>query len=93
MIKTLEYMESVMTLYFVKLETDQKGEIRYTYTGDQDFIIFDKREEEYKLIYDRIVLQMDQYVLDNYHKFKIVNGELMEKVQKQRRRTYATIEV
>ncbi|GAA0084588.1 hypothetical protein UT300007_10270 [Clostridium sp. CTA-7] len=72
---TLEQHEASMTLFYMK----RTGEIQRYSTGIQGMKYFGGHEEDYKLIIDFIVLEKDQYVLDNIEKFKIVDKKLILK--------------
>jgi hypothetical protein len=66
---TLEEHENSMTLYYSK----RTGEITAYSTGIQDMNFFGGNKEDYEIIWDFIVLEKDNYVLENRDKFKIID--------------------
>lgn len=72
---SLEQHESSMTIFYMK----RTGEIERYATGIQDMKFFGNYEEDYKLIINFIVLEKDQYVLENIEKFKIADNKLILK--------------
>lgn len=69
---TIEEMEKKMTLFYSK----QTGEIKASCGGIQDMNFFGTNKIDYEIIYDFIVVDKDEYVLNNIDKFKIVNGQV-----------------
>lgn len=61
-----------MTLFYSK----RSGDIKAYTTGEADFGYFGNDEEDMKVIYDCLIIDLDEFVLDNTDKFKITNGEL-----------------
>lgn len=69
---TIEEMEKKMTLFYSK----QTGEIKATCGGIQDMNFFGINEVDYQIIYDYVVMNKDEYVLNNIDKFKVVNKQV-----------------
>ncbi len=67
---SLEEHEKSMTLYYSK----RTGEITAFSTGIQDMSFFGDNKEDYEIIWDFIVLEKDNYVLENRDKFKVIDG-------------------
>lgn len=67
---TIQEMNSKMTLFYSK----QTGEIKASCTGIQSMDFFGGNKIDYEIIYDFIVLDRDEYVLQNLSIFKIVDG-------------------
>ncbi|MBU3195636.1 hypothetical protein KPL26_03020 [Clostridium algidicarnis] len=65
-------MEAKMTIFYSK----STGLITMGMTGIADFNIFIEQANDYKMIWDFIVLDKDEYVLYNYKNFTIENGEI-----------------
>lgn len=64
-----------MTLFFSK----RTGDITEYVTTVADMGFYGEDEEDYSLIRDYIVVDRDDYVLDNIHLFKVEDGELKVK--------------
>lgn len=64
--------DNKMTLFYSK----RTGEIKAYTTGITDMGYYGDDEEDFKLIYDFIVVDRDDYVLDNFSKFKIVDKQI-----------------
>lgn len=60
-------MEEKMTLFYRK----RTGEIASYCTGIQDMSYFGDNQEDYELIWDYIVVNRDDYVLNNTSQFKV----------------------
>lgn len=69
---TIEEMEKKMTLFYSK----QTGEIKASCGGIQNMNFFGENKIDFEIIYDYIVVDRDEYVLNNIDKFKIVNGKV-----------------
>lgn len=69
---TIEDMEKKMTIFYSK----QTGEIKAYCGGIQNMNFFGKNKIDYEIIYDFIVLDKDDYVLNNIDKFKVVDGQI-----------------
>ncbi|WP_073016784.1 hypothetical protein [Clostridium intestinale] len=67
---TLEEHEKSMTIYYSK----RTGEITSFSSGIQDMSFFGDNKEDYKIIWDFIILEKDNYVLENRGKFKVIDG-------------------
>ena len=61
-----------MTLFYSK----QTGEIKGYTSGISDLGYFGDDEIDMEIIYDFVVVDLDNYVLDNTSQFKIVDGEI-----------------
>lgn len=72
---TIDEMNSKMTIFYRKAN----GEIKQFATGIQGFEIFGEEQEDYKLIWDMIILDRDEYVLKNIKDFIIKENILMLK--------------
>lgn len=69
---TIEEMEKKMTLYYSK----QTGEIKAMCGGIQDMNFFGNNKVDYEIIYDYVVMDKDEYVLNNIDKFKVVDEQV-----------------
>lgn len=56
-----------MTIFYSK----RTGEIKSICTGIQNMDYFGNDKEDFKLIWDCIVVEFDRYILDNYKLFKV----------------------
>lgn len=65
--------QNSMTIFYRKKD----GEIKGFATGIQDMSFYGDNAEDFSLIWDFVVLERDQQVLDNIEKFKI-NTETKE---------------
>lgn len=61
-----------MTLFYSK----RTGEIKAYTTGISDMGYYGDDEEDFSIIYDFIVADRDDYVLNNIEQFEIVDGEV-----------------
>lgn len=61
-----------MTLFYSK----RTGEIKAYTTGITDMGYFGEDEKDFTIIYDFIVVERDDYVLDNVGQFKIIDGKI-----------------
>ena len=61
-----------MTIFYSR----RTGEIKAYTTGITDFGYFGEDEEDMKIIYDFVVVDLDNYVLDNINQFKIEDDEI-----------------
>jgi hypothetical protein len=68
----IEEMKSKMTIYYNK----RTGDISRIAGGIQDMSLFGVEEEDFKLIYDFIVIDDDIVVMRNMDKFKVENDKL-----------------
>ncbi len=73
---TIEEMNMKMTLYYSK----NTGEITQLITGISDMNIFGTNKDDFKIIWDYIVVEKDDYVIKNLSKF-IVNGNKELKIK------------
>lgn len=70
--KQIEAPKEQMTLFYSKRTKEIKA-----YTGGEiDFGYFGDDQEDMEIIYDRLVMELDEFVLDNTEKFKVVDSEL-----------------
>lgn len=72
---TINEMNSKMTIFYRKAN----GEIKQFATGIQGFEMFGEEQEDYKLIWNIIILDRDEYVLKNIKDFIIKDNILMLK--------------
>ena len=61
-----------MTVYYNK----RLGTIKLVVDGVQDMSSYGDEEEDYKKIYDFIIVDRDMYVHNNYHNMYVTNGEI-----------------
>lgn len=61
-----------MTLFYSK----RTGEIKNYVTGVSDMGFYGKDEEDYSLIIDYIIVDLDEYVLANFKQFKIADKNI-----------------
>lgn len=71
-LKMLNSVEDKMTLFYSKQTGDIKG---YT-SGITDMGYFGEDEIDMEIIYDFVVVDLDNYVLDNINQFKIEDDEI-----------------
>lgn len=64
--------QSKMTIFYNK----RLGSIQAVVSGSQDMSYFGEEEEDFKQIYDYIVVDNDEYIIKNSYNFIVVNGEL-----------------
>lgn len=64
---TMEQHDNSMTIFYYK----RTGEIYMNCTGIQDLGAFGIYEEDYKHVFDYVVLEKDMFALDNIKLFKI----------------------
>lgn len=69
---TIEEMNSKMTIFYSK----QTGEIKASCGGIQDMNFFGSNKIDFEIIYDFIVIDKDDYVLNNIDQFKIVDAKV-----------------
>ncbi|MCR2045481.1 hypothetical protein [Anaerosalibacter massiliensis] len=65
-------MDNKMTLFYSK----RTGEIKNYQTGISDMGFYGDDEEDFSKIWDYIVVDRDDYVLDNVEQFKVVNEKI-----------------
>ena len=65
-------MEKVLTIFYNK----RTGEIKELCSGSQNFDWFGDEAQDYEQIFDFIVTEFDDYILENYMTMKIVDGKL-----------------
>lgn len=71
---SLEEMQSSMTIIYNK----RTGAIKAAYTGVQTMdILYGEEAEDFKLIWDELILDKDEFVLNNLQQFKI-NTEIKQ---------------
>lgn len=73
LIMTIDEMNKVMTIFYSK----QDGRIVASATGKQDIEFFGKEANDFSIIYDYVVVEKDEYILDNADKFKIEEGQIV----------------
>ncbi len=61
-----------MTLFYSK----RTGEIKAFTTGITDMGYFGKDEKDFSVIYDFIVVELDNYVLDNINQFRVEDNKI-----------------
>lgn len=64
--------QSKMTIFYNK----RLGSIQAVVSGSQDMSYFGEEEEDFKQIYDYIVVDNDEYIIKNSYNFIVVNEEL-----------------
>ena len=64
--------DNKMTIFYSK----RTGKIKAYTTGITDMGYYGEDEEDFKLIYDFIVVDRDDYVLNNVDQFKIVDKQI-----------------
>ena len=65
-------MEQVLTIFYNK----RTGEIKELCSGNQNFDWFGDEAQDYEQIFDFVVTELDEYILENYMTMKIVDGKL-----------------
>ncbi len=61
-----------MTLFYSK----RTGEIKAYTTGVTDMGYYGDDKEDFSIIYDFLIVDRDDYVLDNIEQFKIIESEV-----------------
>ena len=69
---SIEEMQDNMTIYFSK----RTGEIKSIVGGIQSMDIFGTDKEDYELIWDLIIAEKDEYVMQNIDKFRVDEGNI-----------------
>lgn len=69
---TIEEMQEKMTIFYSK----QTGEIKSALAGIQDMNFFGNNKVDFEIIYDFLVVDKDNYVIENLQLFNVVSGEL-----------------
>ena len=62
----------LMTIFYNK----RTGSIKELCSGIQTMDWFGAEKEDYEQIFDRLVVESDEYVLNNFTQFEVVEGEL-----------------
>ena len=63
----------MMTIFYMK----SNGKIKVCLTGEHYFSIFGEEEEDYELIYNRIVFPQDDFVIRNLLDYRVLSGVLV----------------
>ncbi len=66
-------MEDKLTLFYMK----RTGAVIAFCTGVQDMSFYGEYQEDYASIMDFIIVEFDQFIIDNRHYYKVENGELI----------------
>ena len=61
-----------MTIFYNK----RTGSIKELCSGEQTMDWFGAEKEDYEQIFDRLVVELDEYVLNNFPQFEVVEGAL-----------------
>jgi len=61
-----------LTIFFNK----RTGTIKEICGGEQSMDWFGDEKQDYELILDHIIVDFDQFILANFHRFHVVDGEL-----------------
>lgn len=69
---SIEEMQDSMTVYFSK----RTGEIKSIVGGIQSMEVFGVDKEDYELIWDLVVIEKDEYVMQNMDKFRVDEGNI-----------------
>jgi len=69
---SIEEMQDSMTIYFSK----RSGESKSIVGGIQSVDIFGADREDYELIWDFIIVEKDEYVMQNMDKFRVNEGNI-----------------
>lgn len=64
--------QNKMTIFYNK----RLGIIQSIVTGTQNMSYFGEQEEDFKIIYDYIVVDKDEYVINNSSYFIVINNAL-----------------
>lgn len=64
--------QNKMTIFYNK----RLGSIQAIVTGTQNMSYFGEQEEDFKIIYDYIVVDKDEYVINNSSYFIVINNVL-----------------
>lgn len=66
-------MADKLTLFYMK----RTGDVKAFCTGEQSMKFYGEYAEDYGLIMDYIVVDFDQFIIDNREYYKVINGELV----------------
>ncbi|GEM_PF-2554485 len=72
---TIEENENSMTLFYSK----QTGEIKCFCTGIADMNYFGDSKVDFEIIYECIVVERDDYILNNLDLFKVLDNRVVLK--------------
>lgn len=61
-----------LTIFYNK----RTGSIKELCSGEQTMDWFGEEKEDYEQIFDLVVVEYDEYVLQNIHQFKVIDGNL-----------------
>lgn len=65
-------MDEKLTIFYNK----RTGTIKELCSGVQTMDWFGEEAQDFEMIYDMTVVDFDKYILDNYMKMEVVNGEV-----------------
>lgn len=66
-------MPNTMTIFYMK----SSGAIKQIIGDEQDFSVFGQEANDYALIYGRIVVPFDYYIMDNIWTHKVIDGQVV----------------
>lgn len=69
----IEEFENIMTVFY----SVSTGKIKSIVSGKQDMNVFGEDKEDYN--YDFMVIAKDEYLFNNFDKFKIIDNEVVLK--------------
>lgn len=71
-LNTIPDFNRTLTIFYNK----RIGKVQLYYTGIQDFSVFGEEAEDYKLIWDKLEVPYDDFIIENFNDFVVDNGEL-----------------
>lgn len=69
----IEEFENIMTIFY----SSSSGKIKSIVSGKQDMNVFGEDKDDYN--YDFIVIEKDEYLFNNFDKFKIIDNKVVLK--------------
>ncbi len=61
-----------LTIFYNK----RTGSIKELCSGEQSMDWFGEEREDYELIFDYIIIDYDEYIMQNLHQFEVVDGAI-----------------
>lgn len=68
----MERLDDEMTLFYNR----RTGELIAYVTGESDMGYFGDNEPDYIKIYDYLIVELDEHVMNNFADFKVVDGKI-----------------
>lgn len=68
-----------LTIFYNK----RTGSIKELCSGEQSMDWFGEEREDYELIFDYIIIDYDEYIMQNSHQFEVIDGDVKLKVDSE----------